>query len=54
MMQYVCPLCGAATPTDQWRETSVACEDCGDHAAILCPSCEEPVDLVYYDPEEVE
>lgn len=43
----------------EWRETTVFCEDCGDHPAILCDAdiegCpyEEPIDLIHNDDPRV-
>ena len=42
-----CPECKADTPLAAWREGEVYCEDCGDHAAMVCPSCDERFDHVH-------
>jgi len=44
---WTCPECGATTPANDWRETSVGCEDCGEHDARECPACEERFDHVW-------
>jgi hypothetical protein len=46
-----CPKCGAETPVELWRETSVPCETCGDHDARECPACAEAFDCVWGDGE---
>jgi hypothetical protein len=38
----------------RWEDAIVACDDCGEHAAIRCadPDCDrhyKPIDLVRYD-----
>jgi predicted amidophosphoribosyltransferase len=42
-----CPECHAAVPRIEWINTSVGCEDCGDHPAIECPECGEDFDHVW-------
>lgn len=49
--RWACPECGATPPADEWRSTTVYCEDCGDHAAIECPNCEKVFDMVFRDEE---
>lgn len=41
-----CPECKAASKLHDWEESSVGCEDCGDHAAMKCPLCNELFDHV--------
>ena len=42
-----CPKCAAWTSVDDWRVSEVPCELCGDHAALVCPSCYEAFDHVW-------
>lgn len=42
-----CPECKEASPLSEWQESEVYCEDCGSHAAMMCPKCEERFDHVY-------
>ncbi len=46
----VCSECKAASLTDEWKESSVYCEDCGDHQAIRCPQCDWPFDHIFAKP----
>jgi hypothetical protein len=48
---WACPECHQKSPADEWRSTEVGCEDCGSHAAIECPKCEEVFDLIFRDEE---
>ena len=41
-----CPECNEWTKYTEWTETEVGCEDCGSHAAIRCPKCDEDFDHV--------
>lgn len=43
----VCPECKEASPIRGWRESSVYCDVCGDHPALVCPECEEYIDSVW-------
>lgn len=43
----VCPNCGGKSEGVSWGETSVFCEQCGDHAAIKCPLCKDVFDCVW-------
>ena len=31
----------------QWRETDLYCEDCGDHAGVICDECLTTYDHVF-------
>lgn len=42
-----CPECATLSPLSAWREGEVYCELCGDHAAMICPACDEFFDHVY-------
>lgn len=42
-----CPDCKEWSPLAEWNESEVFCEDCGDHAAMQCPKCEERFDHVH-------
>lgn len=44
-----CPECKEETDFRRWEHTEVYCEDCGDHHAVRCPSCDESSDTVYHD-----
>jgi RNA polymerase subunit RPABC4/transcription elongation factor Spt4 len=46
---WTCPSCKTTSPVENWRETRVACDDCGDHDARECPVCEELFDHVWGD-----
>lgn len=41
-----CPKCLSYSPLRDYEESSVECEDCGDHWAIRCPQCDECTDHV--------
>lgn len=45
--RVVCHGRQAASPLAAWREGWVYCEDCGEHAALVCPACEERHDHVW-------
>ena len=45
--ESLCPECTTWQPHAQWNETSVYCEDCGDHIALQCPVCDEAYDSVW-------
>ena len=45
--QLFCDSCGEWTDENDWWETEVACDDCGSHPAIVCPTCEEVFDGVF-------
>lgn len=49
----LCCECNNATPLSDWREGDVYCEDCGDHAALICPACEERHDHVFCKPFQI-
>lgn len=42
-----CPDCQVTSPRGEWVETTVPCEDCGDHDALRCPACGEVHDTVH-------
>ena len=42
-----CPSCNEWASHKKWKETSVHCEDCGEHLAMNCPNCNEDFDHVY-------
>ena len=42
-----CPECGEWSSHKEWKETSVYCEDCGEHMAMRCPHCDEDFDHVW-------
>lgn len=42
-----CPECKKWANHNEWKESYVYCEDCGDHAAIECPNCDERFDHVW-------
>ena len=44
-----CTFCGTWTALSEWREGEVPCDTCGEHPALVCPFCEEYVDLVYHE-----
>ncbi len=49
IVEIHCPECGHVTMISEWQETTIGCEDCGDHSAIECPNCEERFDNVWHD-----
>jgi hypothetical protein len=42
-----CPACQKVSDVDLWAECSTECEQCGEHEARECPSCEERFDHVW-------
>jgi len=42
-----CSDCGQWSPALDWVDGHVECETCGDHNAIECPHCGEPIDYVF-------
>ena len=42
-----CPECKEWASHNNWTETEVYCEDCGEHSAIRCPNCDEVFDHVW-------
>lgn len=50
MKQIECKECGELSTIEEWGKgqgVEVGCEDCGSHAAIKCPKCEEFIDLIF-------
>jgi hypothetical protein len=44
-----CPQCGfKETEEEQFIDTTVGCEDCGEHTAVECLKCGAVFDHVYY------
>ena len=54
LTEYRCPECDAWNAAPAWGETETGCEDCGSHAALRCPDCEEAIDTVTRELEERE
>ena len=44
---WKCPECNEWSSYVDWDETTVACDDCGEHDARRCPKCDEVFDLVW-------
>ena len=44
-----CPKCDVTSPFNDFMPVLLGCEDCGDHPGVLCPSCNEEIDLIFYD-----
>lgn len=42
--QILCAECGKYSYATKWKETSIPCEDCGEHNGIECPKCGEKFD----------
>ena len=42
-----CPECKVESPRSEWAETTVGCEDRGEHHALRCPACAEIHDTIY-------
>ena len=42
-----CPHCRQATDVAAWTDCEPYCEDCGTHAGIRCPACEQCFDHVW-------
>jgi hypothetical protein len=40
-----CPKCFVATSHEEWEESCILCDDCGEHAALVCPNCNSVIDL---------
>ena len=51
--QVKCKECKEFSPLAEWAEGYVDCEDCGDHAAMVCPRCGHGHDHVYSEPMEI-
>ena len=47
-----CPECEHICKAKKWRNTTVPCEDCGEHSAVICPNCDEVFDTVFVDPTD--
>lgn len=45
----ICPMCSIASPLNAFVPILLGCEDCGDHPGVICPSCNEEIDLIFYD-----
>lgn len=45
----LCPECVSYLPLKDWDEAEVACEDCGEHPAMMCPACGGVFDHVHSD-----
>lgn len=45
--EILCPECHEWSHVSEWRESEVGCEDCGSHAAIVCPLCDEYHDHIF-------
>lgn len=43
-----CNDCNKWVNEKDWIETCNYCEDCGDHAALMCPECGGIFDMVYH------
>jgi hypothetical protein len=50
----VCPNCQGIAKAELFTETEKGCDDCGSHPALLCPVCDEPIDMIYHDTEEMQ
>lgn len=47
-MKIKCPKCGfVETDEEKFIDTTVPCEDCGEHSGIQCPRCDELYDHVW-------
>lgn len=42
-----CPECNETSPVEEWAESYIACDTCGDHEARKCPRCGELFDTVW-------
>lgn len=42
-----CPHCNEWSSHNDWEQTSLPCDLCGDHDAIRCPECFESFDHVW-------
>lgn len=42
-----CQDCKEFSPIAEWREGEAGCEDCGSHAAMICPRCGGFIDHVW-------
>jgi hypothetical protein len=41
-----CPECNKFNNHKLWTEGEAECDDCGSHAAIICPECDEYFDHI--------
>jgi len=48
-----CPLCNHISPLSKFKTAEIRCMGCKSHAALKCPNCNELIDLVYNNMEEV-
>lgn len=46
-LNWTCPECKVTTATAAWQETSLYCEDCGEHDGRECPNCGHVFDYVW-------
>lgn len=46
---FKCAECGEWVPALEWKHVDNYCEICGDHAALMCPKCEQIFDSVFDD-----
>lgn len=43
----LCPDCNNLSALSEWVESTVGCDDCGEHVSIVCPECCEHFDHVF-------
>lgn len=43
---WTCPECEESSPIEEWNETEIPCDACGDHPARYCPRCFDAFDNV--------
>jgi len=48
--EILCPNCGQWSRASDWGdEVEAYCEDCGCHAALMCPMCHGVTDVILHD-----
>ena len=45
--EVLCPTCRQWSPFSGWTEGTTYCEECDEHATIVCPLCEAGHDHVW-------
>lgn len=45
--KILCPECLEYSAAIEWKHWDAYCEICGDHAAIVCPKCDDFLDHVW-------
>jgi uncharacterized protein (DUF983 family) len=51
--EIICPECKEKSLIMRWTDCEIYCDDCGEHAGLECPLCNERFDHVWHDPFKV-